>query len=112
MGVDAEVPFFELYSAKRQAIGEVREFQDGPRVALFDGNGSTRISLAVKEGGSFAYLFSPDGKQNLRLELFSSGQATLVMQDANGDPKLLLAVESDGPHLAFFKDDKVLWAAP
>lgn len=114
LAVDAEGPRLELYSAKGQAVAEVCELQDGPRVALFDANGNTRISLkVVSERGSFAYLFSPDGKQNLRLELFSSGQATLVMQDVNGDPRLLLATDSEtGPVLSFFKDDKVIWTAP
>jgi len=113
LAVNEEGPRLELYSAKGQGVAEVSEFQDGPRVALFDANGNTRISLKVSEDGSFAYLFSPDGKQNLRLELFSSGQAILVMQDAKGGPRLLLATESEtGPVLSFFKDDKVIWAAP
>jgi hypothetical protein len=58
-------------------------------------------------------LFSPDEKQHLRLELFSSGQASLVMQDAEGDPRLFLATESErGPVLSFFKDNKVIWSTP
>jgi len=118
MGVDAGGPWLELYSAKGKAVAEVREFQDGPRVALFDGNGNTRLSLNVseggsREGGSFAYLFSPNGKQHLRLELFSSGQASLVMQDPNGEPRLFLVVsESSGASIAFLKDNNVLWTAP
>jgi hypothetical protein len=113
VGVGREGGWLELYSAKGQAIAEIVEFRDGPRIALFDANGNTRLSLAVSEGGSFAYLFSPNGKQHLRLELFSSGQATVVMQDPSGEPRLLLAVdENSRASLAFLKDNNVLWTAP
>lgn len=117
LSVGAEGAAFEIYNAKGQAIGEVREFQDGPRIALFDSEGNTRACLKVKEdglseSGSFAYLFSPDGKQGLRMELFSSGQASLVMSGVSGDSRLILAVDSDEPGLAFIKDDKAFWTVP
>ena len=111
--VGFEGGWLELYNAKGQAIAEVREFQDGPRVALFDANGNTRVSLTVSETGAFAYLFSPDGKQNLRLQLFSSGQASLVMQDSDGNPSLLVATETDaGPVIALMKGGEVFWRVP
>jgi hypothetical protein len=113
VGLGREGGWLELYSANGQAIAEVREFQDGPRIALFDATGNTRLSLNVSERGSFAYLFSPNGKQHLRLELFSSGQATVVMQDPRGEPRFLIAVDQNGrASLAFLKDNNVLWTAP
>jgi hypothetical protein len=106
-------PWLQLYSEKGRVVGEVREYPDGPRMALFDANGNTRISLNVSENGSFAYLFSPSGKQHLRLELFSSGQVSMVMQDAGGDPRVLLAADATmGPTLAFMTDNNAFWSAP
>lgn len=113
MGVSAEGPWLQLCSAKGQAVAEVMEDQGGPRVSLFDASGNIRISLYLSDGGSFASLFSSDGKQHLRLELFSRGQASLVMKDANGDTSLLAATHSDtGPVLVLFKGDDVIWKAP
>jgi hypothetical protein len=114
--VDAEGPSLELYSANGKGLAEVREFPEGPSITLFDTNGATRLCLKVSDadrGGSFAYLFGPDGKQNLRIELFSSGQASLVMQAPNGEPRVLLVVsKSDEASLAFLKDNNVGWTAP
>jgi len=108
-----EEPWLQLYGENGRVVAEVREYQDGPRVALFDANGNTRISLNLSENGSFAYLFSPSGKQHLRLELFSSGQVSMVLQDASGEPRVLLAADATmGPTLAFMTDNSVFWSAP
>jgi hypothetical protein len=111
-GFDEEGVLMALYSAKRKQVAEVREWQDGPRVALFDEGGNVRACLKVSESGAFAYLYSPNG-QNVRLELHSSGLASLVMQDTNGEPRLILATQTnEGPTLTFFKDDEVVWSTP
>jgi hypothetical protein len=113
VGFDEDGVLMALYGVKNKQVAEVREWQDGPRVALFDESGSVRACLKVSESGAFAYLYSPNGKQNLRLELHSSGLASLVMQDTNGEPRLILATETDeGPTLTFFKDGEVAWTTP
>ncbi|MGB6482847.1 MAG: hypothetical protein WBE86_05100 [Candidatus Acidiferrales bacterium] len=48
----------------------------------------------------------------MSISVFLSGAPALVMEDAAGDKVLKLAVESDGPRLAFGKNNKVLWSAP
>jgi hypothetical protein len=108
-----EGPWLQLFGEKGRVVAEVREYQDGPRVALFDANGNTRINLNLSENGSFAYFFGPSGKQHLRLELFSSGQVSMVMQDTSGEPRVLLSAEATtGPILAFMTDNNVAWSAP
>ena len=108
-----EGSWLQLFGEKGRVVAEVREYQDGPRIALFDTNGDTRISFNLSESGSFAYLFGPSGKEHLRLELFSSGQVSMVMQDASGKPRVLLAAEATmGPTLAFMTNDAVFWSAP
>jgi len=108
-----EGSWLQLFGEKGRVAAEVREYQDGPRIALFDTNGDTRISFNLSENGSFAYLFGPSGKEHLRLELFSSGQVSMVMQDASGKPRVLLAAEATmGPTLAFMTNDAVFWSAP
>jgi hypothetical protein len=108
-----EGPYLILYGTSKKKIAEVRGCQDAPGVALFDANGKLRIFLTAKESGSFVYLYSPNGKQNVRLELFSSGQASFVMQDANGDPRLMLSAEADkGPVICFLNRDEVSWSVP
>ncbi len=82
-----------------------------PWLGLFDANDSLRACIGVGAEGPWLELYNAKGKA-VALELHSSGQASLVMQDANGDPRLLLTAESDRPTLAFFKDNKVFWSAP
>lgn len=113
MSVEANGGRLELYNPQGQAVLELKEYREGPRLALFDATGSTRLSLTVSEDGSFIYLFNADGKQNLRLELHSSGEECLVMQDANGNPRVLLAANGErGPVIAFFKNEEVFWQVP
>jgi hypothetical protein len=112
LGLSTDGPWFELYGANGKIIAEVREHQDAVRVALFDASGNLRIALPVTEDAAGAFLFSADAKQNLRLELLSSGQASLVMQDTNGEPGALVAVENGNGAVACFKDGKVVWLKP
>jgi hypothetical protein len=65
------------------------------------------------KAGAFAHCYSPGSERNLRLELFSTGQASLVMQAPNGEPRVLLVVtKTSEASLAFLKDNNELWTAP
>jgi hypothetical protein len=113
LGMNAQGMSLSLLNAAGQIVAEILEDKDGPRMALFDPDGNTRVSLCVTENGSFAYLFGPNGKQHLRLELFSSGGATLNMKDIEGAPSVMLATDKEkGPIIVFFKGDDVIWSIP
>ena len=113
LGMNAQGMSLSLLNATGQVVAEIVEDKDGPRMALFDPDGNTRVSLCVTENGSFAYLFGHNGKQHLRLELFSSGGATLLMKDIEGAPSVMLATDKEkGPIVAFFKGDDIIWSIP
>lgn len=107
-----EGPWVELYGNKENVAVEIGVDEHGPSVRLFNENGEPTIAIATSELGPILTISNPNGKQRVSISISLSGAPDLVMEDATGDKVLKLSVESDGPRLAFGKNNKVLWSAP
>ena len=107
-----EGPWVELYDAKGRVGLEIEIDHHGPAVRLFNESGKSTLAIGTSEFGPMVVLSNPDGKETLTMSISLSGAPWLVMEDAAGDKVLKLAVEADGPHLLFAKDNKVFWSAP
>lgn len=107
-----EGPWVELYDTKGNAAVEIDVDEHGPSVRLFNEDGKPTVALATSELGPCVTISNPNGKERVSISVFLSGAPALVMEDAAGDKVLKLAVERDGPRLAFGRDNKVLWSAP
>jgi hypothetical protein len=101
-----EVPWFEMYNEKGKVAVKIDFEDDNPRLRLFNEDEKTTVEVTSSELGSNLALLNPGGKQGLLIGISLSGDPWLLMQDANGDKVLKLAVDSDGPHLVFGKDNK------
>lgn len=107
-----EGPWIELYDAMGNGVIEISVEESRPTIRLFNESGKATIAVATSELGPFITISNPNGKESLTLTIQLSGQPWLLMSDSQGDAVLKLAVEGDGPHLRFGKNNKVFWSAP
>jgi hypothetical protein len=106
-----EGPWIELYDGLGNVAAEIRVDENRPAIRFFNENGKTTVAVGTSELGPSVALVNPNGKESLTLSISLSGQPWMVMEDANGDKVLKLAVDSNGPCLLFGKDNKVFWSA-
>lgn len=113
-GVDQQGAWFELQTSSGSPFLQATEMGEGKsRVALHDADGNLRLSFFVSTEEVSVHLLGADKRQHVEVSLFSSGEAKLVMNDATGDPRVLLAVEErKGPILAFMTGEEVIWRIP
>jgi hypothetical protein len=128
---------FVVTDAEGERRATLGMFKDEPKLILSDGNGKVNASLEVNSDGAFLKLGDARGNETVEIGAEESGPAIrlfrtdgkpavamlvtcvdgasvsqIFLLEPNGERRLKLALEGDGPCLVFGKDNEVIWSAP
>jgi hypothetical protein len=125
-------PVIQVLGPNGEQRATIRATEDGPSITFTDEAGKPNLVLA---GDAPAVLLrDASNKASLHVGFLGSGQPLLLMDDVNGEHRLKLGLETDGPRLVmsdkdgnvnanlvvqqgtpclvFGKDGKVIWSTP
>jgi hypothetical protein len=132
LGVDSGDPHVTLFGENGKPCVNISADANGPTIRLFDEAG--KPNLVLSGDAPMVNLCDANNKASLYMGFLGSGRPLLLMDDVNGEHRLKLGLETDGPRLVmsdkdgnvnanllvqqgtpclvFGKDGKVIWSAP